>query len=235
MALKHKMKKKEFSNGSLCNLHLRAAGEGEEESRVIEGTAIVFGKRSINLMPGHPTREMYEVIEPSAVTVELLNRSDIVLTYEHNQEAVLGAWVNGKGTLTLKRTDAGVEMSCELGNSSTANDALDRIKRGDVRSMSFGMWVDLYEEGNVQYEKLEERSADGKEIWIRHINHIDGLFDVTICHRPAYPDTEVEVRSANEDIDGILEKQLEEQKRTEFEQEQMELRHQLFMMQQFSY
>jgi HK97 family phage prohead protease len=230
-----KMKKKEFSNGSLCNLHLRAAGEGEEESRVIEGTAIVFGKRSINLMPGHPTREMYEVIEPSAVTEELLNRSDIVLTYEHNQEAVLGAWVNGKGTLNLKRTDAGLDMSCALGQSTTAIDALDRVKRGDVRSMSFGMWVDFCTEGNVTYEKLEERSADGKEIWIRHINHIDGLFDVTICHRPAYPDTEVEVRSANDCIEEIVKKELDKKQEEEFEQEQMELRHQLFMMQQFNY
>lgn len=229
------MKKKEFSNGTLCDLHLRAAGEGEEESRVIEGTAIVFGKRSINLMPGSPSRELYEVIEPSAITEELLNRSDIVLTYEHNQEAVLGAWVCGKGTLNLKRTDVGVGMSCALGQSTTAIDALDRVKRGDVRSMSFGMWVDFSAEGNVTYERLEERSAEGKEIWIRHINKIDGLFDVTICHRPAYPDTEVEVRSANEQIDGILEKQLETQKKNDFEQEQMELRHQLFMLQQFQY
>ena len=29
-----KVKKKEFSNGSLCNLHLRAAGEGEEKSNL---------------------------------------------------------------------------------------------------------------------------------------------------------------------------------------------------------
>ena len=28
----------------------------------------------------------------------------------------------------MKRTDAGVEMSCELGNSSTANDALDVLR-----------------------------------------------------------------------------------------------------------
>lgn len=229
------MKKKQFSNGTLCNLHLRAAGEGEEKSRVIEGTAIVFGKRSINLMPDDPNRELYEVIEPSAVTEELLNRSDIVLTYEHNQEAVLGAWVYGKGTLQLKRTDTGLDMSCELGQSSTANDALDRIDRGDVRSMSFGMWVDFYKEGNVTYEKLEERSADGKDVWIRHINHIDGLFDVTICHRPAYPDTEVEVRSANDAIDELLKKQLDEKQKEDFEAEQMQLRHQLFMMQQFQY
>ena len=120
------MKKKEFSNGSLCNLHLRAAGEGEEKSRVIEGTAIVFGKRSINLMPGHPDRELYEVIEPSALTDELLRNSDIVLTYEHNQEAILGAWVRGKGTLKLKRTKEGLDMACELGQSTTANAATPR-------------------------------------------------------------------------------------------------------------
>jgi phage head maturation protease len=97
------------------------------------------------------------------------------------------------------------------------------------------MWVDMYAEGNVTYEKLNERSADNKEVWIRHINKIDGLFDVTICHRPAYPDTEVEVRSANDSIEEIVKKELDKKQEEEFEAEQMQLRHQLFMMQQFQY
>ena len=234
--------KKEFRNFDLGNLHLRKAeGEGEE-SRVIEGTAIVFNKRSVNLTPWSESREMYEVIEPSAISQELLNRSDIVLTYEHNFERVLGASVKGKGTLKLTRTDKGVDISCELGNSTDANDALDRIKRGDVRSMSFAMVVDMYAEGKVFYEKLSEKTPQGKDVWIRHINDVEDIFDVTICHRPAYKDTEVDLRSEREAIDKFLDNadaQLrsksdgDDQKKQQeaVEMEQAELRHQMFMMQ----
>lgn len=235
--------KKEFRNFDLGNLHLRnAEGEGEE-SRTIEGTAIVFNKRSVNLVPWSETREMYEVIEPSAISQELLNRSDIVLTYEHNFERVLGASVQGKGTLKLTRTDQGVDISCELGHSTDANDALDRIKRGDVRSMSFAMVVDMYAEGKVFYEKLSEKTPQGKDVWIRHINDVEDIFDVTICHRPAYKDTEVDLRSEREAIDKFLDNadaQLrsksegdDDQKKQQeaMEMEQAELRHQMFMMQ----
>ena len=119
--------KKEFRNFDLGNLHLRnAEGEGEE-SRIIEGTAIVFGKRSVNMTPWSESREMYEVIEPSAISQELLNRCDIVLTYEHNFERVLGASVKGKGTLKLTRTDKGVDISCELGNSTDGSPEQTRV------------------------------------------------------------------------------------------------------------
>lgn len=236
--------KKEFRNFDLGDLHLRNA-EGEE-SRTIEGTAIVFGKRSINLTPWSDYREMYEVIEPSAISQELLNRCDIVLTYEHNFERVLGASVKGKGTLKLTRTDKGVDISCELGNSTDANDALDRIKRGDVKSMSFAMTVDPYAEGKVFYEKLSEKTPQGKDVWIRHINDVEEIFDVTICHRPAYQDTSVDLRSEQEAIDKFLDsidvekrseggssedEEKQKQQQEAFEMEQAQLRHQMFMMQ----
>lgn len=238
--------KKEFRNFDLGNLHLRnTEGEGEE-SRIIEGTAIVFGKRSVNMTPWSESREMYEVIEPSAISQELLNRCDIVLTYEHNFERVLGASVKGEGTLKLTRTDKGVDISCRLGNSTDANDAHDRVERGDVQHMSFAMVVDLYAEGKVSYEKLSEKSATGKDVWIRHINEVEDIFDVTICHRPAYQDTSVDLRSEQEAIDKFLDsvelekrsdgggEDPEEEKRKQqeaFEMEQAQLRHQLFMMQ----
>jgi hypothetical protein len=47
----------------LCGLRLREA-EGEQERRVIEGHAAVFGQRSVNLVPWSSRREIYEVLEP---------------------------------------------------------------------------------------------------------------------------------------------------------------------------
>ena len=61
-------------------MHVREAAEGEEQSRVVEGHAVVFGVRSVNLVPWSDWREVYEVMEPGCITPELINRSDVVLT-----------------------------------------------------------------------------------------------------------------------------------------------------------
>lgn len=231
--------KKQYRNVDvdLCNLHVRKAENNGEESRKIAGSAVVFGVRSINLTPWSSYREVYEVIEPGAISQELIDRSDIVLTYEHDPKDVLGASVNGKGTLRCVLGDKTLDIECDLGHSQAAVDALDRVNRGDVRSMSFAYTCDENDsENGVSYEKLQERNENGKEVWLRHVKKITGLYDVTICHRPCYTDTSVETRSANEaiekKIDDILNTRSQDDDAKEaFEIEQAELRHQMFLLQ----
>ena len=62
----------------VSELHVREAGEGEK-SRTVEGYAMLFGVRSVNLTPWSSTREVYEIMEPGCLTTDLLNRSDVVL------------------------------------------------------------------------------------------------------------------------------------------------------------
>ena len=73
--------------------------------------------------------------------------------------------------------------------------------------MSFAFWLDADKDVSYTREK-----ADGKEIWVRHINNIRGLMDVSIVTRPAYPDTEVDAR-AQEEPKPIQEERSEEMKR----------------------
>ena len=65
---------REISMDDAC-LHMRECGmDDDKENRTIEGRAIVFGVRSVNLTPWHPTREVYEVMEPGCINQELIDR-----------------------------------------------------------------------------------------------------------------------------------------------------------------
>lgn len=189
----------------ICGLHVREA-EGEEKSRTIEGHAVIFGQRSVNLTPWSSYREVYEIIEPGAITKELINRSDVVLTAFHNNEIILGRSVNGKGTLSLTLDDKGMNCRCTLAETATADELLSAIQRGDITGMSFAFTADEDDsENGVSYERVEARNKDGKEVWIRHVKKITGLYDVTIAGHPAYPQTDIAQRELiDKDLDARI-------------------------------
>ena len=184
--------------------------EGEQRSRTIEGYAVVFGVRSVNLTPWSSDREVYEIMERDSITNDLLNRSDIVLTAFHDNTAILGRWRQGKGTLKLWLDERGMRFECTLGNTARADELLSAIDRGDIDGMSFAFTAD--EEDNVNgvlYEKTGERTSEGKVVWLRRVKKVTGLYDVTIAGHPAYPQTSVEAREA---IDAFLNEHMREDK-----------------------
>jgi hypothetical protein len=61
----------------------------------------------------------------------------------------------------------------------------------------------------VSYERTDE-VEDGKEVWLRHVKRITGLYDVSIVTHPAYEQTSVGTREANE-IDQAIDRQIEKQ------------------------
>lgn len=201
----------------LSGLHIREA-EGEQESRTIEGHAAVFGQRSVNLVPWSSYREIYEIMEPGSITQELINSSDVVLTAFHNNEMIFGRSVNGKGTLQLSIDNKGVLVRCELANTQAANDILELIRRGDVCGMSFCYTADEDDnENGVSYERTQEKGANGREVWLRHVKRCTGLYDVTIAGHPAYQGTDVSNREAGEAIEKRIEAPIEEANRREAE------------------
>ena len=113
--------------------------EGQAESRMIEGTPIVFGVRSVNLTPWSETREVYEVLEPGCITDELLQLSDVILNLNHSNMVpdVLGRCRNGKGTLSLELRGDSIWCRCDLPRTNNANDTLELMRRGDITGMSF--------------------------------------------------------------------------------------------------
>ena len=206
------MKQTRFIPIETCGLQLREPQEGQTESREIEGRPIVFGVRSVNLTPWSSTRKVYEVLEPGCISRELLQKSDVVLNLNHNSDVVnvLGRYRNNpdKDTLTLELRGDGIDCRCDLPKTNNANDMLELIRRGDITGMSFA-FADDYEdtENGVSYERTND-VEDGKEVWLRHVKKITGLYDVSIVTHPAYEQTSVGTREASEAIDKAIEEQL---------------------------
>ena len=204
------MKQVRFFPNDLCGLQVREDENGQQ-SREVNGRAIVFGVRSVNLTPWSSTRVVYEVLEPGCLTQELINRSDVIYNLNHNSSVlnVLGRFRNSeKDTLKLELRADGVYNSCDLPQTTAANDALELIKRGDINGQSFAFeddWEDT--ENGVSYERTNE-TVDGKEVWIRHVKKIIGLYDVSIVTHPAYEQTSVTTRENSEAIDKVIEEQL---------------------------
>ena len=186
------------------DLHVREA-EGEKKSRTVEGYAMLFGVRSVNLTPWSSEREVYEVMEPGCITPDLLSRSDVVLTAFHNNQLILGRWRQGKGTLALEIDQRGLKIRCTLAETATADELLSAIERGDISGMSFAFTADEEDnENGVSYERTAEQTADGKEVWLRHVKKVTGLYDVTIAGHPAYEQTTIEAREVDEFLDSKL-------------------------------
>lgn len=152
------------------------------DSRRISGRAIVFNSPTVI---GGCFREM---ILPEAISDELLANSDVVLTLEHNPAAgVLGRSCKGEGTLQLERRDDGVYVTCDLPESPLGDTVLEGVRRGDYRQMSFCFVV-----GDQRWEVCDD------DIEQRTITSISRIYDVSIVAFPAYKDTSVSARSAEE-------------------------------------
>ena len=205
------MKQTRFIPTNDCGLQLREPQEGQQESREIEGRPIVFGVRSVNLTPWSSTRKVYEILEPGCISRELLMKSDVILNLNHSNMVpdVLGRFRNSdKDTLSLELRGDGIDCRCDLPKTNNANDALELMKRGDITGMSFAFeddWEDS--ENGVSYEKTND-TEDGKEVWLRHVKKITGLYDVAIVTHPAYEQTNVGLREASEAIDKAIEDKL---------------------------
>lgn len=155
------------------------------DSRRISGRAIVFNSPTVI---GGCFRE---VILPEAISDELLANSDVVLTLEHNPSVgILGRSGGGEGTLQLERRDDGVYITCELPESPLGDTVLEGIRRGDYRQMSFCFVV-----GEQRWEVCDD------DIEQRTITGISRIYDVSIVASPAYKDTSVSARSAEEPED----------------------------------
>ena len=206
------MKQTRFIPTNDCGLQLREPQEGQQESREIEGRPIVFGVRSVNLVPWSSTRKVYEILEPGCISRELLAKSDVILNLNHSNLVpdVLGRYRNSdKDTLSLELRGDGIDCRCDLPKTNNANDTLELMKRGDITGMSFAFeddWEDS--ENGVSYEKTND-IEDGKEVWLRHVKKITALYDVSIVTNPAYEQTTVGLREASEAIDNAIEAQLE--------------------------
>ena len=179
--------------------HILRAADGTE-SRTIEGYAIVFNQRSQLIMDWEAYRLVEEIIPPSAVSADLLRGCDIIADLEHDPSRMIARANKGSGTLTLTLDDTGLKYSFEAPNTTDGDYALEMVRRGDLFGSSFAYSTD--EQVNVTYTK------DGDTL-IRNVNKIDAIYDVAIVANPAYLQTSVEARSADEHLKEIIKRSVD--------------------------
>ena len=210
------MKQIRFVPIEACNLQVREPQEGEQESRTIVGMPVLYNVRSVNLTPWSEDREVYEVLEAGFITPELLQRSDVVLNLNHSTKVtdILGRYRNSeRDTLSLDLLAQGMACRCDMPHTNNANDTLELMRRGDITGMSFAFSDNPHDKASVTYEQTNERSADGKEIWLRHVRKATGLYDVAIVTHPAYEQTSVVTREFADEIMRQIDEQIEAHKR----------------------
>jgi len=145
--------------------------DGDEPK--IRGHAAVFNKLSVPLMG------FREKISPGAFK-KSIEDSDIRALWNHNPDYVLAR--NKSGTLILEEDKKGLAIEISPPDTQWARDLMETIKRGDVDQMSFAFQV-----------TKDSWDESGKES-VRTLEEVE-LFDVSPVTYPAYPQTDVKVRS----------------------------------------
>lgn len=161
------------------------------ESRTVSGYALVFNSDS-NDLGGFTER-----INPDALT-GVVEKSDVLCLLNHNEDkGVLARSNKGEGSLTLEIDEIGLRYSFEAPNTALGDELLEGLKRGDISTSSFAFTV-----GSDTWSKKEDGT------YLRTINSISELFDVSPVYRAAYDATSVKVDSRG--LDAIKAKEKEE-------------------------
>lgn len=175
-----------------------------EDSRLIEGFAIVFDK---------PSRELrdekgwfIEKINRNALSEEMLVNQDVIMNIDHDNSRMLARYVKGEGTLHLELREEGLYFSFEAPDTALGNEVLFNVRNGNLFECSFAF---------IPSKRKRYRSGDSI---IQEIEEISNLFDCSIVVHAAYPDTEVSARDKEN-----LEAEFEEAK-AEIEEEEKKTR-----------
>lgn len=188
--------------------------DGIEESRTITGYAILFD------VPSAPLYEdegevIREVIAPEAVSLELLDKSDIKMTMFHDRQLLLARSNKGSGTLSYGIDDKGVYFEFEAPGTADGDKAIELVKRGDIAGCSFAFSTRYYDRAFV-----EESVVHGDKVEVTYrVKVITGIYDFTLAADPAYPDTSVEAR---EIVEALHQRQQREKEK--FEKQIAEMR-----------
>lgn len=187
------------------NIEIRATNSTpvvSQDSRTVEGYAVVFNSQSEDL-------GFYETINPSAITEDVLMRSDVFCLFNHDQDKVLARSKYGTGSLQLQLDEQGLKYTFTAPNTDLGDELLEYLRRGDIDSSSFAFTVSTDEGSEVW-----TTGTDGRQY--REILKIDELYDVSPVWNPAYTSTSVSQRTLDK-LNQLREMQDEKEKEVQEE------------------
>lgn len=148
------------------NLEVRESTEGT--GLTVSGYAIRFNEPSQPLEYGFK-----EIIKPGAFSESLAKRN-IVALHQHDDKQLLGS--TQANSLRLEEREEGIYFELDL--LETRKELYELVKRGDLKSASFGFTV-----------TDEKFNRNGNED-IREVRK-GTLYEISLVHTPAYPTTTV--------------------------------------------
>jgi HK97 family phage prohead protease len=143
-------------------------------SKVIRGYAIMFDRMSENL------GGFREIIKPEAMDRTLREGIDLRALVDHDTAKPIGRL--SAGTLRVQKDQRGLLIEVDPPDTSYAHDIVESIRRRDVTGMSFGFRT-IGEDWN---DKTDPPTRSVTDMVVR---------EVSIVTFPAYPSTEVALRS----------------------------------------
>ena len=178
----------------------RASGQlSNTDSRIVEGYASLFNSRSVDL--GGFT----EVISEGAFD-GVIERSTCLALMNHSQErGVLARSVKGKGSLKLNVDEKGLHFRFEAPKTTLGDELLEMISRSDMDSCSFAFTVE-----KDHWEKEEDGT------YLRHIDQIGKLYDISAVYSAAYPETSIAV--AQRSLEAFKQEEIEKAEETKEEE-----------------
>ena len=120
-----------------------------------------------------------------------ISSSDVRALINHEPSMILGR--NKSGTLRLSEDSVGLHFENDIPDTSYARDLQVSCARGDISQCSFGFSV---APGGDSYSK----DTMNPGWYVRSINNVGKLYDVSPVTYPAYVDTDCAVRSLIEII-----------------------------------
>lgn len=184
------------------NIEIRAA----EDSRLIEGVAVVFNSWSRDL------GGFSEIIRSSAISQELVDNSDVIANINHDDSLMVARWNKGNGTLNLELKEDGLHFSFQAPETERGNQLLWDIRHKNITECSFAF--SLPNNDTCQRWYRDEEGGLKREIF-----EIGGLYDVSCVNLAAYSATSVDARSENIDVEAIV-RSLDEAEAEEKRQEE---------------
>lgn len=170
---------------------IREAGKAPKA----RGHAAVFNELSEDL------GGFREVIQPGSFQ-EAIGRDDVRALWNHDSNLVLGR--NLAGTLTLEEDEVGLFVEIDLPDTQAGRDAAISIERGDVSQMSFGFQI-------LDWARDQVWGKDESGNLLRTITKAS-LFDVSPVTYPAYPQTDIAMRSLERaKAEGLIPTELREE------------------------
>lgn len=153
--------------------------ERADAKPIIRGHAAVFNSLSEDL------GGFREQIAPGAFD-EAIEKDDVRALFNHNPDHILGR--NVAKTLRLKSDARGLAIEIDPPDTQIARDLIVSMKRGDVTQMSFGFTI---------RPNGQDWAKDDSGVYVRTIKRVR-LYDISPVTYPAYPQTDVAVRSLAE-------------------------------------